>query len=179
MLDEVQSVRVIRGPLAVLYGNGAGGVVHLQTLAPEHSQAGLRTLVGEGNRERQSLTGQWREGQWAARVQGSRFTSEGERPHAEAERRHAGGQLYYNSEGGVQTTVRVDTSRDPLLQDPQGLTPEQWRDDPKAGNPAAETFNTRKQLRHRQASVQIGRASCRERGGKVEVEGGVEEIRWW
>lgn len=155
MLDEVQSVRVIRGPLAVLYGNGAGGVVHLQTLAPEHSQAGLRTLVGEGNRERQSLTGQWREGQWAARVQGSRFTSEGERPHAEAERRHAGGQLYYTSEGGVQTTVRVDTSRDPLLQDPQGLTPEQWRDDPKAGNSAAETFNTRKQLRHRQASVRV------------------------
>src|SRR5690625_2286540 len=38
---------------------------------------------------------------------------------------------------------------------PQGLTPEQWRDDPKAGNPAAETFNTRKQLRHRHASVRV------------------------
>src|SRR5690554_7483294 len=34
-LDEIASVEVLRGPVAGLYGNGAGGVLALHTRAPE------------------------------------------------------------------------------------------------------------------------------------------------
>ncbi|MDQ2078285.1 TonB-dependent receptor domain-containing protein [Marinimicrobium sp. ABcell2] len=178
MLDEVHSVRVLRGPLAALYGNGAGGVINLETLAPQETRVMARALVGEGDRQRQALTGEWRQDSLAARVQGSRFTSEGERPHAEAERRHLGGQLYYTSPTGVETTVRVDTSQDPLLQDPLGLTPEQWREDPNAGNPGAETFNTRKQLRHRQASARVRQAEGTHRW-ELALWRGQREVDQW
>jgi iron complex outermembrane receptor protein len=51
--------------------------------------------------------------------------------------------------------LRLDTSRDPLLEDPLGLTPAQWREDPLQINTAAELFNTRKSVSHRQASLTL------------------------
>jgi iron complex outermembrane recepter protein len=178
MLDEIHSVRVLRGPLAALYGNGAGGVVNLETLAPQDTRVTARALVGDGDRQRHAMTGQWRQERLAARVQGSRFTSEGKRAHAEAERRHLGGQLYYTSQSGVEAALRLDTSRDPLLQDPQGLTPEQWREDPGASNPAAETFNTRKKLRHRQASARV-RQTEGEHRWELALWRGQREVDQW
>src|SRR5690606_33585344 len=93
-----------------------------------------------------------------ARVHVSRFTTDGDRPHSSAERQHAGAQFYYTYTNGVEAVVRVDTSRDPLLEDPLGLTPAQWREDPQQNNTAAELFNTRKSVSHRQVSLTLRQA---------------------
>lgn len=155
LLDEITSVEVLRGPVAGLYGNGAGGVIGLQTHAPETSQIGARLSAGEDNLTRQSVTGQWRDGKWGARVQAAHLETDGNRPHASAERRHAGAQVYYTSDTGVEAVMRLDTSRDPLLQDPLGVTETQWREDPHQSNPMAELFNTRKEITHQQASLTL------------------------
>ncbi len=178
MLDEVDSVQVLRGPLAALYGNGAGGVISLETAAPAENRLTARLLAGEGDRQRQAFTGEWRQGQLGARLQGSRFESEGERPHAQAERRHAGGQLYYSADSGVETTLRLDTSHDPLLLDPLGLSPQQWREDPEAGNPRAVTFDARKKIRHRQASLRSRQAQGEHRW-ELALWGGEREVNQW
>lgn len=177
-VDEVDRVQVLRGPLAVLYGNGAGGVIQFDSAAPEQNRLSGRVLAGEGDRQRQALTGEWREGAWGARLHGSRFTSDGERPHAEAERRQAGAQLYYQADSGIETVVRLDTSHDPLLQDPLGLSPERWREDPRAGNERAELFNTRKRIRHQQGSVTVRQAEGEHRWQAALWQGQREVDQW-
>jgi iron complex outermembrane receptor protein len=46
MLDTLASAQVLRGPLASLYGNGSGGVIALQTSAPERNQFGIAGAGG-------------------------------------------------------------------------------------------------------------------------------------
>lgn len=157
-LDGVTAVEVLRGPMAALYGNGAGGVISLQSTAPEENSIGLRLIAGENDLARQSVQGQWRQGNLGVRVNAANFTTDGDRPHAEAERRHAGAQFYYSSDSGIETIVRIDTSRDPLLQDPLGLSPEQWEENPRQLNTAAELFDTRKTVAHEQASITMREA---------------------
>ncbi len=155
LLDEVSSVEVLRGPLATLYGNGAGGVIRLETEAPEANQLKAGISAGENNSQRQNVSGSWRSGSWGARAQGSHLQSDGFRDHSEVERYQAGAQLYYRGEDGLDVTLRLDGSRDPETLDPSGLTPEQWREDPEQVNPRMIAFNTRKKLKHRQASLNI------------------------
>src|SRR5690606_28684473 len=157
-LDSVQSVEVLRGPIAALYGNGAGGVIALQSAAPTRNEAGVRVLGGENSMNRSAFHGQWHEENIGARVHVSNFTTDGDRPHSSAERQHAGAQFYYTHTNGIEAVVRVDSSRDPLLEDPLGLTPAQWRDDPRQNNTLAELFNTRKSVSHRQVSLSLRQA---------------------
>lgn len=178
MVDDVESVQVLRGPLAALYGNGAGGVIRFDSRPPESNRLGVRLLAGDGDRQRQALSGQWASGNWGARLRGSRFQSDGERPHAEAERRHGGAQVYHRADSGIETVVRLDTSEDPLLQDPLGLSPEQWRENPEAGNDRAETFNTRKSIRHRQGSVSLRQRESENRW-QLALWRGQREVNQW
>lgn len=178
LLDEVSRVELLTGPVAALYGNGAGGVIALQTRAPERTSVTTSLSAGEAQRQRISLKGQWREGNTGARVQTSRFTTDGDRPHNSAERLHAGGSFYHTGVNGLETVVRLDASRDPLLQDPLGLSPEDWREDPRQGNPRAETFNTRKEVRHRQGSVTL-RQPRGERRWQAAAWRGQREVNQW
>jgi iron complex outermembrane receptor protein len=175
-LDAIDQVEVLRGPLAGLYGNGAGGVIALQTSAPEYSSLGLRSLYGESHTSRQALVGQWREGALGLKFQGSRFVTDGDRPHAEAERNHAGFQGYYLGEGGLEARLRLDYSHDPLLQDPLGLTPDEWRENPNKFNELAEIFNVKKEVDHRQISLSLRQAQGDGRW-QIAAWSGQREIR--
>lgn len=154
-LETVARAEVLTGPTAALFGNGAGGVIALQSRAPDASSLRWGLAAGEGDMQRQSVQGQWRQGDFGARVYLSDFETDGDRPHAAAERRHAGLQLYHTSTAGLETIFRLDTSRDPQLQDPLGLTPTQWLENPRQINEAAETFDTRKAVSHQQASITV------------------------
>src|SRR5690606_26969080 len=67
MLDNISSVQVLRGPIAALYGNGAGGVIALQTVAPQAKQVSVGVMAGDPGLQRQTLQGDWRQGRIAAR----------------------------------------------------------------------------------------------------------------
>jgi iron complex outermembrane receptor protein len=158
LLDEIASVEVLRGPLATLYGNGAGGVIRLQTRVPQEDALRASASAGSFDSQRGAVSGTLRRGAWGLRAQASRLESDGFRPHSAVERRQAGAQLYYEGDDDLQVTVRFDMSRDPETQDPSGLTPEQWRENPEQVHPRILAFNTRKQLNHRQFSVNVDKA---------------------
>ena len=157
LLDEVTSVEVLRGPLATLYGNGAGGVILLQTQAPQANQLKVAASGGPDNSQKQNVSGSWRSGAWAMSAQASHMHSDGFRVHSAVERHQGGAQLYYEGEGGLNVTLRLDASRDPETQDPSGLSPEQWRENPEQVSSWLEicNCNTRKQIKHRQLSLNI------------------------
>ena len=155
MLDNIASVQVLRGPIAALYGNGAGGVIGLQTAVPEASRISAGLIAGDPGLARQTLNGEWRDENLAMRAQFANTDIDGERPHSSAERQQAGVQLFYATENNIDVIVKHDYSDDPLLQDPLGLTPEQWRNDPWQLNPAAEIYDTRKTVEHQQTSISV------------------------
>ncbi|MDO8344323.1 MAG: TonB-dependent receptor [Cellvibrio sp.] len=155
MLDNIASVQVLRGPIAGLYGNGAGGVIALQTAVPEASNISAGLIAGDPGLARQTLIGEWRSENLAMRAQFANTDIDGERPHSSAERQQTGVQLFYTTENNLDVIVKHDYSDDPLLQDPLGLTPEQWRDDSWQANSAAETYDTRKTVEHQQTSISL------------------------
>lgn len=155
MLDNINRVQILRGPIAALYGNGAGGVVALQTVAPQGNQVSLGVIVGDPGLQRQTLQGDWRQGQMAARVQFANTDVDGERPHSRAEREQGAAQFYYTTHNQLEVTLKHERSDDPLLQDPLSLRPEEWQNNPRQTNRFAENFNTRKSVRHEQTSLSL------------------------
>lgn len=168
MLDNIGSAQVLRGPIAALYGNGAGGVIALQTAAPQSSQINIGVVAGDPGLDRQTLNGEWRSGNLAMRAQFANTDIEGERPHSHAERQQAGMQLFYTTENNLDVIIKHDYSDDPLLQDPLGLTPAQWQQDPWQKNTAAELFDTRKIVDHQQTSI-----SLRDNSGATRWQSGL------
>src|SRR5690606_3514859 len=116
MMDSIASAQVLRGPLASLYGNGAGGVIALQSAAPERTQASIATVNGDQGLDRTHLQGDWNEGNFAARAQYAETALDGDRPHSRAEREEAPLQLFYVTGGGGNVALKHEQSHDPLLE---------------------------------------------------------------
>lgn len=153
LLDGVSRIRVLTGPVAALYGNGAGGVINLTSSMPTHNRVALSTANDEDGLARHHLLGELQDGNLSARFQMSRLNADGNRPHASAEREQMGTQIYYQLDNGVQAQYRFDKDDAPLLQDPLGLTQAQWQADPYQLNSSAEFFNTRKSIEHQQHAL--------------------------
>lgn len=87
----------------------------------------------------------------------SEFSGDGFREYSSAERQQLAGQWYLQSESGLDIRSRIDLSRDPLTQDPQGITLEQWQQDPEQVHPVAAIFKPRKSIDHKQWSLSAGK----------------------
>ncbi|MDO6747116.1 TonB-dependent receptor family protein [Gilvimarinus sp. 1_MG-2023] len=153
LLDSIDRVEVQRGPLASLYGNGAGGSIAFYSASPEVSETSLSAAAGSARERRYQLQTSWVGEQHAARVIARTFSADGSRQHSSAEREQLAAQWYYQGEEGLIVVARLDLSRDPLSQDPQGITYEQWQEDPSQVHLVATLFDPRKSSRHRQVSV--------------------------
>lgn len=157
-LDEPNNVQVIRGPLASIYGNSAGGVIQWWSQRPFTNQLQLNAAVGDHATQRQLVHADWvGEGQ-ALRVMGARFRTDGPRAHNRAERDQLAARWYYNVTDTVELTVKLDDNNAPLLQDPGSLTPDAWQADPTQTFAGATRFNTRKSIHHQQVSVSLAEA---------------------
>ena len=155
MLDGISKVNLLTGPVAALYGKGAGGVISLQTYVPTINTVALGGVMDESGLARQHLRGEWQQGEFAMRVHASHLKAAGDRPHASAEREQLGAQAYYHFDNGIKAQLRLDKEDAPKLEDPLGLTQAEWQRDPQQLNSAADFFNTRKQIHHQQISLSL------------------------
>ncbi len=151
--DGLEAVELLSGPLAGIYGGGAGGVLSLSSRAPESRAVQLDLTTGSVGLQRQALGASGRWGDLGAELRLARASQTGERPHSELERHQWGMRLEYQTQGDLHISLKHEQTDDPLLQDPLSLTPAQWRDNPLQLTPLAERFNTRKSVRHRQSSL--------------------------
>ena len=168
VLDGVTKISVLTGPVAALYGNGAGGVINLQTSAPQVNRVALDTTADEAGLARHHVLAEFRDANAhdvnvGVRIQASKLNAYGNRPHASAEREQLGAQVYYSLDNGVQAQYRFDKEDAPLLQDPLGLTQAQWLADPYQINSSAEFFNTRKSIAHQQHAFSLRQTQGDER----------------
>lgn len=122
---DIQSIEVLRGPAAAQYGNGAGGVILIETRAPGAGPPWqLSTSLGDhGFRA------------WSAKVRGGEQGNElvaglglsglqlnGHRAHARSDHRRAVLQLHVDPGNGDSLVMRAKATDAPLAQDPGGLT---------------------------------------------------------
>lgn len=153
-LDMAERIEVLRGPYSAIYGNHAGGVVQLFT------RDGEGAPVVEGN----LLGGSY--GTWKADVNAtgksggvgyvldsSRFHTDGYRDHSAATRDQSFIKLHTEPDANSRVTVIANSMRQKDTQDPLGLSWTSYAANPRAVDPVAITFNTRKSIDHLQGGI--------------------------
>jgi iron complex outermembrane recepter protein len=152
-LASAARIEVLRGPLALLYGNAAGGVVQVFTEAG----AAVPTLAVSGM---MAAYGARREGAAFAATQGahrftidaSHFATDGYRDHSAASRDQMNGKWTWQ----LGPATRLDTVVNVVDQealDPLGLTRAQWQQNPRQSPAIAFTQDAGKTVRQKQAGT--------------------------
>ena len=156
-LAALDQIEVIRGPLAVLYGNAAGGVIKIESDPTRIDAPSLLALAADANARRTGLTLRRGDGTRGWVFDASDFRTDGFRPHSRATRRSA----HLATALALPDDWRLDASANalevPRAQDPLGLSAAEFAADPYATNPAALTFNTRERADQRELGAALSR----------------------
>lgn len=154
LLDNIGQIEVLSGPLAVLYGNGAGGVISLSTREQIPGGFGSSIAASEQQQQYQLRLNQQAE-RYNWQVAAKHFETDGFRPHAAARKQQlqAGWQQLLTDE--LTLKLNINWAKDPRLQDPLSLSVAQWRNDPTQTATQAELFDTSKTTAQRQLSATL------------------------
>jgi len=176
-LRSADRIEVLRGPLAQLYGNAAGGVVQVFTrrgVAP--GELGAELGAGSFGTRRHALWAGGAPGGVAAAVDVSRLATDGWRSHSAGERRLLGASLAVAPAPGTRLSVMVNDFDQPLGLDPGGLTRAQAETDPRQAAPAALAQQARKTVAQRQAGVVLEHAPDPDRSVSLRAWGGERDL---
>ena len=140
-------IEVLRGPFSALYGNSSGGVIQIFTADGSNPP---EVLAGFGG----GSYGQWRADVDARGIDGgfgynldlSDFRTDGYRRHSRAERVNGNAKFDFKVGTRGNLVVLLNTVSLPQALDPQGLTWELYRADPRQAAPASLQFDTRKSV---------------------------------
>jgi iron complex outermembrane recepter protein len=154
-LGALDRIEVLRGPLALQYGNAAGGAILGHSELDGNPGWRAQAWAGSEGGSRLSLRADGAAGgddlRW--RAHGAWLRTDGHRPHSAAERTHAGAVAQWRPAPGQELRLVADVLEQPFVQDPLGLRREQWHEDPHGTDPAAIAFDTRKRVGNRQAGA--------------------------
>jgi iron complex outermembrane receptor protein len=137
-LTSTERIEVLRGPLAQMYGNSAGGVIQAFTRdAPEQAEVGAQYYLGSFGMQRSDWQYAGRAGDYGLVVDYSTFDTQGYRDNSKTERKQFNGKLSFNASEKTHVNVVFNQFDMPLAQDPLGLTADQLAVNPaQAGNNA-------------------------------------------
>ncbi len=154
-LASAGRIEVLRGPLAQLYGNAAGGVVQvfteddaLQPTATATLAGGPYGLVKLGAKFSRSFDTAG--GGQGLTIDASQFQTDGYRQHSEARRGQLNGRWQANFGPDTHVSLVLNALEQPISLDPLGLTRAQWQADPKQAVPLAFQQDARKSVRQQQ-----------------------------
>ena len=126
-LTSTDRIEVLRGPLALMYGNASGGVIQAFTReAPEVPEFGVQYYTGSYDMRRTDWQYAGRLGAGADGVglvaDYSTFDADGFRDNSRTERKQFNGKLSFGPDSGTRVNVVYNYFDMPLAQDPLGLT---------------------------------------------------------
>ena len=155
-LDTASRVEYLRGPFSALYGNSSGGVVQIFTKdgAKEPEISGGMTF-GSDNTQRYSLGLSGRGEGFDIVVNANTYSSDGYRDFSESRRDTLHGKFRFNINEDTKLTIVATALDQPDSQDPQGLTADDYKKDPRLASPNAILFNTRVSKSHEQAGFTL------------------------
>jgi len=155
-LDALDRIEVLRGPLALQYGNAAGGVIAGYTDLENKRGSNFDLWGGEqsANRATAGFDGASANDSLRWRVNANRFSSQGERLHSAVERSQLNAITQWAPREGTRTRLVLNSLSQPDTKDPLGLTRSALRANPYGTDPAALIFNTRKRIENHQLGLQ-------------------------
>ncbi|MGI4938708.1 MAG: TonB-dependent receptor family protein [Janthinobacterium lividum] len=155
-LSSARSIELLRGPLAQLYGNAAGGVLQVFTREPPlttRPQLGLTFGAGSNNQREEGASLAGGTETLGALVDLSHYATDGYRDHSAAERTQFNAKLVAKPSSDTTVTAVFNSFDQPLSQDPLGLTRAAFDANARQVIPAALTFNTSKTITQQQLGL--------------------------
>lgn len=176
-LAAVERIEVLRGPLAQIWGNAAGGVLQVFTREGSESTVGRAdvSLAPEAT-WRSGLGVSGSPGGARLRADWSEFRTGGWRDHSEARRTQFDARLDLDLAQGTRVVWGAHHFHQPLALDPGGLTREQFRVDPRQASAASLAQNARKRVTQNQVSVTASHRVDADRHWTVRAHGGSREL---
>ncbi len=152
-LGSAQRIEVLRGPLAQLYGNAAGGVVQVYTEADAATPT-LTVNAAAGPYDQIRLGAKFAASgaNDSVVLDTSHYRTDGYRDHSLARRDQINGKWTHEVGRDTRFSLVVNVLDQPLAQDPLGLTRAQWEANPRQAVAAATLQDARKTV----AQQQIG-----------------------
>lgn len=176
-LGSAARIEVLRGPLAQLYGNAAGGVVQAFTAdGPQTPEAGFTLYGGSDGLLRYGLDAGGQSGRLNYIVDYSRFQTDGYRDHSAAERRHLNAKLRFDANDQTRVSLVANFFDQPLSEDPLGLTRAQFEADPRQAVSRAYEYDTGKVVSQNQAGVVLEHKLDADRGFTGRVYYGQRDL---
>jgi iron complex outermembrane receptor protein len=152
-LSSLDRIEVLRGPLALQYGNAAGGVILGISELDDTSGISAEAWAGSDGSQRAAVGIDGSEDAWRWRASASAFATDGARPHSAARRNQFNAIGEWSRREGERLRVVYNGLRQPLAEDPLGLTREAFDLDPAGTDPTAKLFDTRKTVREDQLGL--------------------------
>ena len=158
-LNSAKRIEVLRGPVAQLYGNAAGGVVQVFTNDPPTTPeaAFLGTTVGAGSygQRQVGFTAGAGTQTLGGTIDISRYSTQGFRDHSAAERTQLNAKVFAQPSVDTKVTGVLNVFSQPNAQDPLGLTHAAFDQNSRQAIAGATTFDTRKKIEQQQAGLVI------------------------
>ena len=155
-LTSTERIEVLRGPLAQLYGNSAGGVIQaFSREAPDQPDIGAQFYGGSYGMLRTDWQYAGKVGNYGLLADYSTFSADGFRANSETERKQFNGKLSFNAGEATKVNVVFNRFDMPLALDPTGLTAVQLAADPSQAGTNAIARNARKIVVQNQLGTSI------------------------
>lgn len=152
-LGSLDHIAVIRGPLALQYGAGAGGAIIGESVLDDKPLQRVNAWVGSENSSRIGARTDGAAQSWRWRVTGDNFRTDGARRHSAAVRNQLNAVMQWRPTDKQQLLMSMQVLGQPSTEDPLGITREQWQTDPRGTDMVATAFNTRKSIGNRQLGM--------------------------
>ena len=155
-LPSAQRIEVLRGPLAQLYGNAAGGVLQVFT-ADGPARPEVRTSVDAGSDglRRYGLQAAGQSGSLNYLIDHSDFSTDGWRTNSAAKRRHTNARLRWTASENTKVTLVANAFDQPVSGDPLGLTREQFEADPRQAVANSTLYHAGKDVSQNQVGLVV------------------------
>jgi iron complex outermembrane receptor protein len=178
-LTSAKRIEVLRGPVAQLYGNAAGGVIQVFTKDPPVTTSpaiGLSVGAGSDNQRHFDVSVGGGTETLGALLDVSRYSTDGYRDHSAAERTQVNAKVVARPSSDTTITGIFNSFNQPKSEDPLGLTRAAFEQNPRQVVPAALTSNTRKAIEQQQAGIVIDHQLSAADSLNARVYGGTREV---
>lgn len=146
-LTSMDHIEVLRGPMAQLYGNAAGGVIQAFTKqAPSGPELNYQYYLGAYDMHRADYQFGDTVGMYGVVADYSTFSTGGYRTNSGVERKQFNGKVDFQPNDQTHVKVVFNQFDMPLALDPLGLTLKQLTADPSQAGTGAMQYSTRKTI---------------------------------
>ena len=176
-LASASRIEILRGPMAQLYGNSAGGVLQVFTKDPPMKpEASLSLGFGSDNQRVLGIAAGGGNETLGGVIDVSQYSTDGYRDHSAARRTTINAKVVARPSSDTKISAILNSFDQPLSQDPLGLSRADFQENMRQVNPRAIAFDTRKTITQQQIGILLEQRLSANDTLKARVYGGTRQV---